>query len=251
MAFNTTEIRLITHTIAQLKESYRDRVINVLCLGNPDLLITKEQAEDLLGKPITDRIKMRPDWKVLAEGHRLKILEQGVYDSPSFFEAMGVTFTAFDFHAHAGYEEIVDFNYPLPDDFTRTYDLVLDPGTTEHIFNVATCMANICRLTSIGGYIYHSTPMIFPNHGFYSFSPTFYVDFYEKNGFEIVQLAFWHGKGADEHGLCVALRPSPRVDIIFPADDHDDPGVTANSVLVRRLVDKQVRYPSQRIYGGP
>lgn len=79
------------------------------------------------------------------------------------------------------------------------YDLVIDGGTLEHIYNVANAMNNMNICLREGGYIYHLVPCAgWVNHGFYSFSPTFFTDAYgPKSGFklEYCKLLFKQPKG--------------------------------------------------------
>ena len=65
------------------------------------------------------------------------------------------------------------------------FDLVIDPGTSEHCFNVGTAVMNGARAVKPGGRIYHSLPMSMVNHGFYNVCPTALWDFYGQNGWEL------------------------------------------------------------------
>ena len=67
---------------------------------------------------------------------------------------------------------------------------VINGGTLEHIFDVAKAMKNISDMVKPGGVVIHIVPFAgLANHGFYSFSPTFFLDYCEANSFDIINLS--------------------------------------------------------------
>src|SRR3546814_19453314 len=74
--------------------------------------------------------------------------------------------------------------FPYTTLFRSKYDIVIDGGTTEHIFDIACALFNCAKMVKLNGYIYHDVPMNMLNHGFFNFNPTLLCDFYEANGFE-------------------------------------------------------------------
>jgi hypothetical protein len=96
-----------------------------------------------------------------------------------------------DVNAYEGADVLLDLNArELPAEHLGRFDLVLDGGTLEHVFDVAQALRNLCRLVRVGGRILHISPMSnCADHGFYSFSPTLFQDFYAANAFEIRRIA--------------------------------------------------------------
>jgi hypothetical protein len=82
---------------------------------------------------------------------------------------------------------IHDLNNPLEKEcnYRGSYNLVLDGGTMEHVFHIPNTLENIFDLLSVDGRIIHINPINTVNHGFYSFSPIFFEEFYGTNGFSI------------------------------------------------------------------
>lgn len=76
----------------------------------------------------------------------------------------------------------LDLNEPVSDTLRGRFDLVIDGGTAEHIFDVRSVFRNIVRMTKIGGHAMHISTFQ-PDHGFYAFSPCLFFDFYLANGF--------------------------------------------------------------------
>jgi len=80
------------------------------------------------------------------------------------------------------------------------FNLVLDGGTLEHCFHLPNAMRNIVEATAIDGLIVHQSPTNnYVEHGFFQFSPTFFSDYYQANGFEVMEAKiFCHTKNV--HG---------------------------------------------------
>ncbi len=67
-------------------------------------------------------------------------------------------------------------------ELNKQYDIVINFGTAEHIFNVYQFFENIHRWTKVGGYMIHSLPFSgWYDHGFYNFNPTFIWDLARSN----------------------------------------------------------------------
>jgi SAM-dependent methyltransferase len=79
---------------------------------------------------------------------------------------------------------IIDLNNKVNQEFYEKFDVILDSGTLEHVFDTPTALENVVRMLKKGGraiFILPSSGAI--DHGFYSFSPTFFFDFFKANGF--------------------------------------------------------------------
>jgi hypothetical protein len=147
----------------------------ILSLGYPDLVVTADDIRRLFGVTPT-RFTEFGAWHGVS--HPLP-------ETLHIFEAIGASLECVDIHPSRGVERVVDLNRPC--DLGR-FDVVLDPGTIEHCFNIGQAILNAANAVMPGGSIYHSPPMTMLNHGFYNLSPTLLHDFYAQNGWEIVIL---------------------------------------------------------------
>lgn len=180
MALNYNEIKKLKKIIDESYQHSSNR-LNILSLGYPDILATKEQLATLFQGSVIESLETRDDAIDVAAMHNMEGLVHWCVESYALFRAMNVNFEVIDFTDWTGSEIVFDLNQPIYKEWHEKYDLVIDPGTTEHVFNIAQVMINILLITKKDGYIYHQTPFSLPNHGFYSISPTFYIDFYEEN----------------------------------------------------------------------
>lgn len=77
----------------------------------------------------------------------------------------------------------------------KRYNLVIDGGTMEHIFDVRRVMRNITDLLETGGCIIHVLPGNNTyDHGFYQFSPTLFHDYYKANRYDLLNIEVLEAK---------------------------------------------------------
>ena len=108
------------------------------------------------------------------------------------FEELGfVGLLALDANPYEKPDIVHDLNHAeIPEDLIGRFDLVFDGGTLEHVFDVANALRTVCRFTKPGGRVVHLNPLSnCVDHGFYSFSPILFADFYAANNWVIRRLA--------------------------------------------------------------
>jgi SAM-dependent methyltransferase len=120
-------------------------------------------------------------------------VKEPVREAPSLYAAFGLQhYRAIDL---SGERDALafDLNERLADryGFKETFDLVTNLGTTEHCFDQRAAFANIHDLCRPGGLMIHAVPSQgWANHGFYAYSPRFFADVAEANGYAIERLGF-------------------------------------------------------------
>jgi hypothetical protein len=73
------------------------------------------------------------------------------------------------------------------------FDLCINHGTAEHIFNIAQVFRTIHDHTVDGGLMIHESPFTgWVDHGFYCLQPTLFYDLAAANNYEIVLAAIEH-----------------------------------------------------------
>ena len=90
-----------------------------------------------------------------------------------------------DYSDYENPDYIMDLNNRVSDEYAEQFDVVLDAGTLEHIFDIPTALANIVKMTKVGGEVILMLPSSNAiDHGFYSISPTLLYDYFGSNGFD-------------------------------------------------------------------
>lgn len=203
-----------------------------LSAGYPDMLVDFPDAPK------------RADSAEIAAHHGVK---HAIADSVEVFRSAGLELTVIDRAVYRGGEIVVDLNNrPLPDeddgspygirlDDPDGYDLVIDPGTSEHCFNIAQALVNLADAVKVGGVISQALPMAMFNHGYWNVNPVALLDFYEENGFAIERMVIRHGGGIFEPKE--AERGMRMKDV---------PDGAVNIITARRLEKRPFRWPQQK-----
>jgi hypothetical protein len=160
----------------------------VCCLGNQEIWATYEDLVAIFEE--MDCEYQRPARVVLHTSRMfrqnpwLKEIAARFVHARVFFEMLGVR-EYFDIDKFDWDKPVLqhDLNLPVPEDLRDRFNLVMDGGAAEHVFDVRQVMANMVDLTKVGGSVVHIASLR-PDHGFYSFSPCFFFDYYKSNGFE-------------------------------------------------------------------
>jgi hypothetical protein len=159
------------HTFDALKTLAPCRLLS---LGYPDLLLTEERASPIAAD--AQRVARLHNWG------------GAIYDTDAVFAELGIKAVYMDIRARTGKEEVGDLNESempwLPGG--GGFDVILDPGTLEHCFNIGQAFINVRNLVRPGGAIIHTNPLTMLNHGFFNINPTAYYDWYRHHGDEIV-----------------------------------------------------------------
>lgn len=157
------------HALNKLKPLLKG---DVLSLGYPDLDVTSDDVENLFGYKPTR----------FTNSHKWHGRKDPLPDTEELFERLGANLIIVDFTKDRGMEIVADLNEPHD---LGKFDLVIDPGTLEHCFNIGQALMTAAESVKAGGHICHISPLNMPNHGFYSISPTLYHDFYTQNGWSV------------------------------------------------------------------
>jgi SAM-dependent methyltransferase len=88
----------------------------------------------------------------------------------------------------SGYENatcVHDMNQPIAPEMKSRFDVVIDGGTLEHVFNFPVAIRNCMEMVKLGGHFLGvTTANNYCGHGFYQFSPElFFRVFSSENGF--------------------------------------------------------------------
>lgn len=196
-----------------------------LSAGYPDLIIPCDQLPVAL-----EFLIEHPNSKQIGNHHGVSY---PIYETIRVFEGLGIVLETLDRIKINGEEKIIDLN--IPHDLGQ-YDLVIDPGTSEHCFNIAQSFINLASAVKVGGYIIQMLPITMINHGYWNINPNVLQDFYDINGFSITEL-FLVGK---DNTICKLPLNSRNMRM------QGIPSEFAIIVSAHRLIDKPFKFPQQK-----
>jgi len=106
-------------------------------------------------------------------------------------EKAGMTYLALDI-ANGFRTRIFDLNNEtIPRVFARSFDVVLNFGTTEHVVNQLNCFRVIHDATRVGGSIVHQVPTTgYIDHGYFCYTPRFFFDLAAYNNYELTAFRY-------------------------------------------------------------
>ena len=241
MGFSGSDLSIFKDVLkdAELKERAQ---IDVLSLGYADVVVSDAAYYKYFRRVDWKSIlKDRPNREALLKIHNGDPTAISVVPTlESFFKLYGnVNLDVMDYAQYEGSEIVQDLGEPVPAMLHSKYDVVIDGGTTEHVFDIARALMNCARMVRPGGFIYHAVPLNMLNHGFFNLSPTLLFDFYLDNGFEVLKCV-GVGKGIVDVPAFFDLPPTKRFKIDDEATMH---------FLARKLEERDTFVkPVQRKY---
>ena len=129
-----------------------------------------------------------------------KILQNENFTTKDFFLALGYDdYFSIDING-ADNSFQFDLNYDLSEkyNFNKKFDLVINNGTGEHVFNQFSLFKNIHQITKSNGIMLHILPFIdWINHGFYNFNPILFADLAASNHYEILDIILANRNGGE------------------------------------------------------
>lgn len=152
----------------------------VLMLGKQDIYAEKQ-----------DIVKLAKTYEFYLDVSKLGAENSEKIDSYELFYAIGAKEVhALDYSDYENADIIFDLNdRELPENLLEKYDIIIDGGVLEHLFCPNIAMVNLSKMLKFGGTVYHLVPCAgLVDHGFYSFSPTFFLDYYKNIGYNIEQI---------------------------------------------------------------
>ena len=150
-------------------------------------------------------------------------------------------YTAIDFQGTPEARRI-DLNYPVA--LGEQFDVLINAGTAEHVFNVAQVFRSAHELTRTGGLMIHVMPFRgWLEHGFYSFNSTFYWDLASANDYTMLIHAYAELKPPK---LIELTRRDQIMDLA--ASGQLGKNATLYAVMKKTGAESEFRIPVQHIY---
>jgi hypothetical protein len=134
-----------------------------------------------------------------------------------------------------------DLNEPI--ELDGLFDITINNGTAEHVFNIGQVFKTVHEKTATGGIMIHEGPFTgWYNHGFYNIQPTLFYDVAAINGYGIMGF------------FCCEHQPPKIIQIYNPQqilEAVEKKEIPAHSVLImmmKKLGEAPFVYPMQGFY---
>lgn len=138
----------------------------------------------------------------------------------------------------------LDLNQPIK--LERQFDIAINFGTAEHVFNVYQVFKTIHEVTMPGGIMINSMPFQgWIDHGFFNFQPTFYYDLAAANDYQLPLLIYSQAKSSH----VVQINSREHVSELCRQEVFQGNG-TLFAAFRKPLQDAPFRVPTQGYYNG-
>lgn len=155
----------------------------VLTLGRQDIWVSYDMLQEFA---LNFRYELSPCEVTLSK--KPEFASNGYISDECLFKSIGFSdLKSLDFSEYEAADYIYDLNSSkAPEHLTESFDVIVDGGTIEHVFNIPNALNNIFQMLRPGGRTIHLSPSSnYIDHGFYMFSPTLFWDYYTVNNFRI------------------------------------------------------------------
>lgn len=134
-----------------------------------------------------------------------------------------------------------DLNQPIP--LRGTYDIVINHGTAEHVFNIGQVFRTMHDKCKVGGLMIHEAPFTgWLDHGFYCLQPTLFFDLAAANSYRLVKMAIEEIRSRTIVELC------GRTELYCMYESGQIPDNSMLFVAFAKIVDEPFRLPLQGYY---
>ena len=193
MAIGIPYLELLAASILEAFPRDHLRPLKAVGLGYPDLVLSFNDLRTRFPNLASAQIQPDSRKNEILAAHRLSETDFTALDTQLVFRSLGLDPVFVDIVQDRGVEQILDLNKPIPAELEQNFDVVVDPGTLEHCFNVGQAFKNVSAMTKVGGILVMASPLNLYNHGFWNFNPTAYADYFTSNGFKLLYLKGWTG----------------------------------------------------------
>jgi hypothetical protein len=181
---------LIKSTIKLIIREHKTRQFSspALTLGVPEIYATYPELNKWMHDFAGQKITINPIDITISTNETAQKLNW--VTANTFFKALGIE-EMFSVDI-AGSEHtpnlIHDLNKPLPEKYINSFNLIVDPSTIEHVFDIKSGLTNIVHALKVGGTVIQQVPIYSYNGGYYNFNPNLLKDFYTANGFSDIKI---------------------------------------------------------------
>jgi len=173
---------------------------NIIKNENPEAIDLGSQTSSINSSFISSLIDKKSKLKDLQKENLENLKNKNDFVTKDYFQSIGFRdYKSIDINgAYESYQFDLNKNISKTYNFNQKYDLVINNGTGEHVFNQYALFLNSHNLTKINGIMLNILPFIdWINHGFYNFNPIFFADLAASNNYKIEKISLANRDGAE------------------------------------------------------
>ncbi len=173
---------------------------NIILNDNPKAIDLGSQTASINSKFILNLLNQNKLLNVYQKKFLKNLLDKEIFTTKDYFTSIGFEdYKSIDINgAYESFQFDLNKNIYEAYNFDKKYDLVINNGTGEHVFNQYSLFLNFHNLTKVNGIMLNILPFIdWINHGFYNFNPIFFADLAASNNYKIIKISLANRDGAE------------------------------------------------------
>ena len=173
---------------------------NIIKNENPEAMDLGSQTSSINSSFISSLIDQKFKLNNIQKENLENLKNKNDFVTKDYFQSIGFRdYKSTDINgAYDSYQFDLNKNISKTYNFNQKYDLVINNGTGEHVFNQYALFLNSHNLTKIDGIMLNIVPFIdWINHGFYNFNPIFFADLAASNNYKIEKISLANRDGAE------------------------------------------------------
>ena len=173
---------------------------NIILNKNPEAIDLGSQTSSINFTFVENLINQNKLLNSLQKSNLLDLSKKNSFSTKDYFSSIGFKdYKSIDINgAYESFQFDLNKNILEKYNFDKEYDLVINNGTGEHVFNQYALFLNFHNLTKINGIMLNILPFIdWINHGFYNFNPIFFADLAASNNYKIIKISLANRDGAE------------------------------------------------------
>ena len=173
---------------------------NIIKNENPEAMDLGSQTSSINSSFISSLINQKFKLNNIQKENLENLKNKNDFVTKDYFQSIGFRdYKSIDINgAYDSYQFDLNKNISKTYNFNQKYDLVINNGTGEHVFNQYALFLNSHNLTKIDGIMLNIVPFIdWINHGFYNFNPIFFADLAASNNYKIEKISLANRDGAE------------------------------------------------------
>ena len=173
---------------------------NIIKNENPEAMDLGSQTSSINSSFISSLIDQKFKLNNIQKENLENLKNKNDFVTKDYFQSIGFRdYKSIDINgAYDSYQFDLNKNISKTYNFNQKYDLVINNGTGEHVFNQYALFLNSHNLTKIDGIMLNIVPFIdWINHGFYNFNPIFFADLAASNNYKIEKISLANRDGAE------------------------------------------------------
>ena len=234
---------------------------NIITKENPEVIDLGSQTSSINSSFISNLINQNPKFKNLQKKNLENLKNKINFTTKDYFYSIGFKdYKSIDINgAYESFQFDLNKDISKMYNFNKKYDLVINNGTGEHVFNQYALFLNLHNLTNINGIMLNILPFIdWINHGFYNFNPILFADLAASNNYKILKISLANRNGAelklDNSDLSIMFEQiKPHINdskfnkMVEIAKDKIGKNILL-VVILKKLSDKKFKAPLQGKY---